>query len=138
MCRRPGRCDGRSLFGYDELVRVSTIAGRLARRSGTPRSEATPRRPGLAPRPARRAMSAGIAPDAATAAGWGDRPPRRMRLISWRPVRSGKLLGFASVELGIGLRLFEWPVFAGTNGPWAALPRKARLDREKRQRLGAN
>ena len=83
-------------------------------------------------------MSAGIAPDAATAAGWGDRPPRRMRLISWRPVRSGKLLGFASVELGIGLRLFELPVFAGTNGPWAALPRKARLDREKRQRLGAN
>jgi hypothetical protein len=85
-------------------------------------------------------VSAGIAPNVATAAGWGDRPPpRRMRLISWRPVRSGKLLGFASVELlGIGLRLFELPLFAGTNGPWAALPRKARLDREKRQRLDAN
>jgi hypothetical protein len=85
-------------------------------------------------------MSASIARNAATAIGFGDRPPsRRIKLTAWRSLRSGKLYGFASVELlEIGLILIDLPVFSGTNGFWAALPRKAKLNREKSQRRDAN
>jgi hypothetical protein len=57
-----------------------------------------------------------------------------LRLIDWRPVRKGKLLGFASVELPIGLRIHDVAVLHGKTGPWAALPTKAELDGDRRQR----
>jgi hypothetical protein len=82
-------------------------------------------------------MSAGIAPNSATAAAWGDRPPpRRLRVWKWVPVRGRKALaGFVSVELAIGLRLANLPVFrSGTNGPWVGAPGVPQLDQEKRQR----
>jgi hypothetical protein len=61
------------------------------------------------------------------------------RLLSFKPIGKSGLAGFASVELGIGLRLFDIPVFSdGQNGPWAGLPRKPQLDRERRQRLDIN
>jgi len=63
----------------------------------------------------------------------------RMRLISFKLIGKGGLVGFASVELGIGLRLHDLPLFAGgQNGPWVALPRKPQLDRDRRQRIGAD
>ena len=66
-----------------------------------------------------------------------DRPS--MRLISFKLISKNGLAGFATVELGIGLRLFDLPVFSnGQAGPWAALPRKPQLDREHHQRVGAD
>jgi len=61
-----------------------------------------------------------------------------MRLIEWRPVRHGKLRGFASVWLPIGLRINDCPVLDGPEGVWAALPGRPELDRDGRARVGAN
>ncbi len=70
-----------------------------------------------------------IQPDLRTRASWGDRPDRpRMRLLSWKPMRKGTLRGFATVELPIGLRIFDCPVLTAKNGPWAVLPSKPVLD----------
>lgn len=68
-----------------------------------------------------------------------DRDHPQMRLITFKPIGKSGLAGFATVELGIGLRLFDVPVFsAGANGPWAGLPRKPQLDRERRQQIDIN
>jgi hypothetical protein len=73
---------------------------------------------------------------------WGPRPGRtdrpRMRLVIFTPCAHGALRGFATVELPIGLKLIDVPVFAGDRGPWATLPTKPQLDCERHQRLGAN
>ena len=61
-----------------------------------------------------------------------------MKLLSFRPLNKNGLRGFATVELSIGLRLIDLPIFVGANGPWAALPRKAKLDAERRQKTGAD
>jgi len=58
-----------------------------------------------------------------------------MRLIDWRPLRQGKLLGFATVELPVvGLRVHDVPVLQGRGGPWACVPTKPEVDRDGRQR----
>jgi hypothetical protein len=57
-----------------------------------------------------------------------------LRLVDWRPVRKGKLLGFALVELPMGLRIHDVPVLHGKNGVWATLPTKPELDGNRRQR----
>ncbi len=76
---------------------------------------------------------------AAQAIGFGDRPaPQQMVLRGFRPLAKGKLRGFATVELSCGLVLVDLPVFTGRDGAWAALPRKAVLDGERRQKLDAN
>lgn len=63
----------------------------------------------------------------------------RPRMRKWHSVRRKNLVGFVSIELDNGLRLFDLPVFAtGSEGHWVALPRKPRLDRERRQRLDIN
>jgi hypothetical protein len=36
-----------------------------------------------------------------------------MRLIDWRPLQKGQLLGFSSVELPIGLCIYEVPLLHG-------------------------
>ena len=59
----------------------------------------------------------------------------RMRLLSFTPRIQGALRGFATVELPIGLRLYDVLVFSGDKGPWAALPTKPQLDRERRQKI---
>ena len=64
--------------------------------------------------------------------------PRQMRLVGWRPIAKGSLRGFAVVELPIGLKIHDIPVFIGTNGPWASLPNKPQIDRDGRQKVGAN
>jgi|SRR6516162_6149568 hypothetical protein len=55
-----------------------------------------------------------------------------MRLLGWRPVRQGKLYGFAEVELPIGLIIGEIPLLRGPEGLWAVLPSKPELDRDGR------
>jgi hypothetical protein len=71
-------------------------------------------------------MSAGIAPNAATAVGFSNRPqPRRMRLVSFKPLVKGARRGFANIELPNGLRITDCPVLVGGNGKaWATLPSK--------------
>jgi hypothetical protein len=77
------------------------------------------------------------------AAAWGPQPMRpdqqpTMRLVRFDERRQGALRGFAEVELPIGLILHDVPVFAGATGPWAVLPTKPQLDRDRRQKLGAD
>lgn len=57
-------------------------------------------------------------------------PRRRMRLVAWRVVKTGSLRRSATVELPIGLRLIDCPVFLESNGPWASPPSRPLLDRE--------
>jgi hypothetical protein len=66
--------------------------------------------------------------NAARAVGFGDTlPPRRLRIWRWRAVRHNSLAGFASIELAIGLRIADLPVFrVGQTGPWVGTPRAAR------------
>lgn len=84
--------------------------------------------------------SAQLAPDAATAAGCGDRPPpSRVRLIAWRPVAKGALRGFATAALSsIRLKLVDCPVYMSNGKTWVALPSKPVLDRHGKQKTGAN
>jgi hypothetical protein len=60
----------------------------------------------------------------------------RMRLLAWRPLRQGRLLGFCTIELPIGLQIHEVPVLHGLEGLWAALPAKPELTRENQVRIG--
>src|SRR5690349_5949071 len=75
-----------------------------------------------------------IEPDAATRATWGDMPDRRprMRLLAFKAVKKGSLVGFATVALPNGLTIFDCPVLAGKGGFWATLPSKPVLDSEGR------
>lgn len=69
--------------------------------------------------------------------GADDRP--RMKLLSFKPIGKAGLAGFAVIELSIGLRIADVPVFVtGQSGPWAGLPRRPVLDRDRRQRIGAD
>src|SRR5690349_23871691 len=81
-----------------------------------------------------------LAPDTATAVGFGTPPaPRYLRLISWKHVRKGQLRGFATVEISsIGLRIIDTPIFLGSKGAWAALPSKTELDRDGRRKTDIN
>jgi hypothetical protein len=76
--------------------------------------------------------------DAATAAGYGDRPaPRRLLLLDWRPLRKASLRGFASVQLPSGLQIIDCPVLFSHGRTWAGLPGKPQLDSTGRQRADA-
>jgi len=83
-----------------------------------------------------------MAPDigsAAAAVGFGGKPaPRRMILRAWRPMIKGALRGFATVELPIGLKIHDVPVLTGANGPWANLPSKPWVEKDGRQKIGAD
>jgi hypothetical protein len=61
-----------------------------------------------------------------------------MRLVSWRPITKGSLRGFATVELPVGLKIFDVPIFTGKNGLWASLPSKPQIDRDGRQKVNTN
>jgi hypothetical protein len=62
----------------------------------------------------------------------GYRPPATVaapgapsvRLLEWRPRRSGSLCGYVSVVVGRAMRINGIAVMAGANGPWVAMPTK--------------
>jgi hypothetical protein len=58
--------------------------------------------------------------------------PRRMRLVSFKPLAKGALRGFAHLELPNGLRITDCPVLTSNGKAWATLPSKPVLDREGR------
>jgi hypothetical protein len=51
-----------------------------------------------------------------------------MRLVEWRPMRRNNLPGFATVELGIGLRIGDIPICTSHGRTWASLPSKPIVD----------
>jgi hypothetical protein len=61
-----------------------------------------------------------------------------MRLLTFQSMRKGKLLGFARIEFPNGLQISNIPIFAGQNGPFAALPSRPVLDQEGRQKRDVN
>jgi hypothetical protein len=65
---------------------------------------------------------------------WGARPDAvdrpRMRLLSFKPMVKGALRGFSTVELPIGLKLIDCPIFVGTSGASATLPSKPVVSRD--------
>jgi hypothetical protein len=76
------------------------------------------------------------APDAATAVGYGDKPPaRQLRLISWRPLAKGSLRGFCTIELlPLGLKNIDCPVLLSHGRAWCALPAKVQVENTGRQK----
>jgi hypothetical protein len=76
------------------------------------------------------------APDAATAVGYGDKPPaRQLRLLGFQPKIKGALRGFCTVELlPLGLRIIDCPVLVSRGRAWCALPAKLQVDNTGRQK----
>jgi hypothetical protein len=74
--------------------------------------------------------------EAAVAAGFGGPlPPKRMRLISFKPMVKGSLRGFANVEIPPGLKIADCPVLVSHGKAWATLPSKPVLDQEGRHHV---
>jgi hypothetical protein len=60
--------------------------------------------------------------------------PPRLRLVSGRLLRKGSLVGFATVELPIGLIVHDCSVHQVNGKRWAALPGRAQIE-DGRHRL---
>jgi hypothetical protein len=82
----------------------------------------------------------------AEAAVWGPQPTSvlaptpgrsRMRLVAWKPMVENALRGFATVELPVGLKIFDVPVLVSNGRAWAGLPGKPQIDREGKQKRDA-
>lgn len=74
--------------------------------------------------------------EAGAALGFGGRLPaearRRLRLVGFRPLRKGGLLGFATVEfLALGLVIADCPVQNSHGHIWCGLPAKPVLDQDR-------
>jgi hypothetical protein len=61
-----------------------------------------------------------------------------MRLLSWKPVRKGNLVGFATVMLPIGLKIVDCPVLVSREKAWATLPSKPQIDKDGRLKINSN
>jgi hypothetical protein len=51
----------------------------------------------------------------------------RMQLLRWRAVRKGFVVGFADVELPIGLKIVDVMIVSKSGQLWANLPSRPRL-----------
>jgi hypothetical protein len=58
---------------------------------------------------------------------------QEIRLIAWKPLIKGSLRGFASVEMPMGLTLFECAVLISRGKPWVALPSKPVIGQDGKQ-----
>jgi hypothetical protein len=61
---------------------------------------------------------------------------QQMKLVEWRPMRTGRLLGFVTVEVFGCLTIRECPLLRGSEGLWASLPAKPEIGRDGRCRTG--
>jgi hypothetical protein len=65
--------------------------------------------------------------------------PPLIRLLSFHPLTKGALCGFATIEIiSCGLRMRDLPVLVGRNGAWANLSSKPQIDKDGRQKIGAD
>ena len=81
-----------------------------------------------------------FSPDAATAAGYGDRPGQhQLRLVSWKAVTKGSLRGFATIEISsIGLKIHDCVLHVGHGKAWAGLPSRPQIDKDGHHRRDPN
>jgi hypothetical protein len=61
-----------------------------------------------------------------------------MRLVSWKPLRKNSLLGFACIELPVGLIIADVPVLVSGGKAWAALPSKPMVDGDGHHKRDVN
>jgi DNA-binding cell septation regulator SpoVG len=83
-----------------------------------------------------------IAPDVATAAGFGGTPPAgKAKIIRFTPFRNaaGTMAGFLSIETPCGMVIHGLKVIIGSTGTrWIAMPDAKRRDRDDQLVLDAN
>ena len=53
-----------------------------------------------------------------------------IRILDWRPMRKGSLLGFAKVELSSGMIISDVTILTGERGSWASPPSKPMIGRD--------
>jgi hypothetical protein len=53
-----------------------------------------------------------------------------IKILDWKPLRKGSLLGFAKTEFVSGLIFSDVPILTGPRGPWASPPAKAMIGRD--------
>lgn len=53
-----------------------------------------------------------------------------MRILDWRPMARGSLLGFAKVESPSGMIIADVTILTGPNGHWASPPSKPMIGRD--------
>ena len=58
---------------------------------------------------------------------------RRLRLVSFKTLKKGGLLGFATIEMAPGLTIADCPLQSSRGRVWCGLPAKPVLDPEGRQ-----
>jgi hypothetical protein len=56
-----------------------------------------------------------------------------MRLVSFKPLRKGALVGLATMELPSGLKIAECPALVSAGKAWPSFPGKLQLDRDGKQ-----
>ena len=52
------------------------------------------------------------------------------RVLEWRPLQKGALLGFAKVEMPSGMVIAEVTIMRGERGEWASPPSKPLIGRD--------
>lgn len=53
-----------------------------------------------------------------------------IKVLDWRELHKGALLGFAKVQLPSGMILSDVTILAGSSGPWASPPSKPMIGRD--------
>lgn len=53
-----------------------------------------------------------------------------VRILDWREMRRGSLLGFAKIELPSGMVVHDVTILTGERGPWASPPSKPMVGRD--------
>jgi hypothetical protein len=58
------------------------------------------------------------------------RPMTAIKILDWRTLRKGSLLGFAKVEFRSGLIISDVTILTSEKGPWASPPSKPMIGRD--------
>lgn len=58
---------------------------------------------------------------------------RLLRLVAFKPLKKGALLGFATIEMAPGLTIADCPLQSSHGRVWCGLPAKPVLDQAGRQ-----
>jgi hypothetical protein len=61
-----------------------------------------------------------------------------MRLIAWKPLVKNSLREFATIELSIGLKIFNILTLISNGNSWATLPGKPILDADGKHKVDVN
>jgi DNA-binding cell septation regulator SpoVG len=53
-----------------------------------------------------------------------------MKILDWRPLQRGALIGFAKIEMPSGMVISDVTILTGERGPWASPPSKPMVGRD--------